>query len=405
MNLFNLFGVTIAEQGTWGQQLLKDIYPILVAVFTVAGSLALIFSVYLGFMLAKAEDEGKRTKAKKRIVNTIASLIMIAIMVTITVSLKDNVFSGSTSFNDYQLSSTTIEANKKATLTLKKNGTDYTGEWSLKSQYTDNSGVTVSGHDVTIMYDGYYTFDLTVGTSTTSTSTSTSTSTDNTSNKPVITLTVWGNPAPPPKGSTSTTGTGSNPTNDNTQTTGSGNDPKNGTGGPLHRISNVGSYAIKQGTSTGCKATSIAMMLDILFGTREGSTVNSMYDNSLANLTSVGPGNYTSYLDTKATDDNNYKTVYCTDNGQISYGGSGTISQSQQISEIDSALSNEVPIVVEVSQTKPGTASGSQHWVLVVGGGGGTYSVLNPATGSEESWSSSYFGASGGRYGYVKVYK
>jgi len=53
---------------------------VLYAIFAVSGALGVIYALYLGFMLGKAEDEGKRQKAKQRIVNVIFSLFVILVL-------------------------------------------------------------------------------------------------------------------------------------------------------------------------------------------------------------------------------------------------------------------------------------------------------------------------------------
>lgn len=64
---------------------------VLFYIFLACGAAALIYSIYLGFSLAKAENEPKRHQAKKRIMNAISGLLIIVVLTTVLVSYT-NVF-------------------------------------------------------------------------------------------------------------------------------------------------------------------------------------------------------------------------------------------------------------------------------------------------------------------------
>lgn len=57
--------------------------PYLLIFFALVGSVALGYAIYLGFLLARAEDNEKRKKAKKRILMTLSSLMIVIILATI----------------------------------------------------------------------------------------------------------------------------------------------------------------------------------------------------------------------------------------------------------------------------------------------------------------------------------
>ena len=50
------------------------------AILGIIASLAALFAVYIGFRLAKAEDESKRTEAKKQMLWTIIAIIGVAVI-------------------------------------------------------------------------------------------------------------------------------------------------------------------------------------------------------------------------------------------------------------------------------------------------------------------------------------
>jgi len=62
---------------TWGQKLVLDMQPFVLAIFAVIGSVATGYAIFLGTMLAKAEDESKRQQAKSRIVKTVVGLFIL----------------------------------------------------------------------------------------------------------------------------------------------------------------------------------------------------------------------------------------------------------------------------------------------------------------------------------------
>jgi hypothetical protein len=65
---------------SWGYEFLDALRPILVIILAVVSVIATVFVIYLGFMLAKAEDEGSRKKARKKFFNFVSGLIAIVFL-------------------------------------------------------------------------------------------------------------------------------------------------------------------------------------------------------------------------------------------------------------------------------------------------------------------------------------
>ena len=80
--LFNFLGRTKPGWASvnWATELVWDLQIYLIVLFSVVGSAATAYAIFLGTLLAKAEDEGKRKEAKSRIFKTIAGLFIIVIL-------------------------------------------------------------------------------------------------------------------------------------------------------------------------------------------------------------------------------------------------------------------------------------------------------------------------------------
>jgi len=59
-----------------------DLLPYLVVIFALVAAASVGYAIFLGLQLAKAEDEGKRKQAKKRIMSTLAGLFIVVILFT-----------------------------------------------------------------------------------------------------------------------------------------------------------------------------------------------------------------------------------------------------------------------------------------------------------------------------------
>ena len=63
---------------------IKNYVGIVTAVFlSICALLVLLFAIYVGFKMAKAEDDGKRTEAKKQLIYSIIGVLSIVIIVVI----------------------------------------------------------------------------------------------------------------------------------------------------------------------------------------------------------------------------------------------------------------------------------------------------------------------------------
>jgi len=87
MNLFNLLGTT----GIGGNH---DVYYATSHVVTIINivmntlmglfsALAFLFLIYIGFRLAKAEDESKRKEAKKQMIYTIVAIVGVIVLIVL----------------------------------------------------------------------------------------------------------------------------------------------------------------------------------------------------------------------------------------------------------------------------------------------------------------------------------
>lgn len=75
--------VTLEESGT---DLVTVLSRVLIAVFALVAAIGIGYAIYLGFLLAKAEDSEKRKQAKSRIVKTLFGLFSIIILTSAFIS-------------------------------------------------------------------------------------------------------------------------------------------------------------------------------------------------------------------------------------------------------------------------------------------------------------------------------
>lgn len=114
---------------------------------------------------------------------------------------------------------------------------------------------------------------------------------------------------------------------------------------------------IRQGSET-CKATSLAMMLNVMSNANKFSTsvLGGSCCRSIDGMTCTANG--TTYVATYKTD--------------------GYVGSRQEVEyHIQDALANGLPIVVAVHKNGSGTR---HHWVVVVGRSGNDYLIVDPAT-------------------------
>ena len=90
MNLFSLLGATIGSwkdlasqvsQLDWVDDLFTWLGPVLWAIMAVVGAAGVVYSVFLGVNLARAEDQSKRDEAKKRLITTIIAVAVVIVLV------------------------------------------------------------------------------------------------------------------------------------------------------------------------------------------------------------------------------------------------------------------------------------------------------------------------------------
>jgi hypothetical protein len=131
----------------WPRVLMRELRPFLIVIFAIMGAAGTGYAIYLGFMLAKAEDESKRQAAKKRIFMTVSGLFIITILVTVFVDTAffNAVFMGTTDRD--------LEENQK--------DDDGPGIWHLMISGSDGntricvcSGIGISGAEISVRRDG-----------------------------------------------------------------------------------------------------------------------------------------------------------------------------------------------------------------------------------------------------------
>ena len=66
----------------WVNEIYNVLDPLLYAIMAIVGAAGAIYAIYLGVNLARAEDQGKRDEAKKRLIT-----VLIAVAITIALVL------------------------------------------------------------------------------------------------------------------------------------------------------------------------------------------------------------------------------------------------------------------------------------------------------------------------------
>jgi len=130
MNLLRFLGDGIViEEGTWGQEMLAEIQPILLAILSLVGAVAVGYAIFLGASLAKAEDESRRRQAKSRITKTLAGLFIIVILCTTMMipgpdetTFLSNILTGTVNRVHYRIETVNFEMGKPMQIILYRNG-------------------------------------------------------------------------------------------------------------------------------------------------------------------------------------------------------------------------------------------------------------------------------------------
>jgi len=169
-------GIIVDDAGTWAHDLwhgtdsMPGLEDVLVAIFAVVGALAVGYSIFLGVMLAKAEDEGKRKQAKSRIFKALAGLFIIVILFS-TMTVKDSygetfltrILVGTTDRNLYMLTPADfllreVSGGQSAELSLSKNHHENGSPESFGFKLSSTtSGLTLSENRITVSAPGNYT--------------------------------------------------------------------------------------------------------------------------------------------------------------------------------------------------------------------------------------------------------
>jgi murein DD-endopeptidase MepM/ murein hydrolase activator NlpD len=75
----------LADMSEAGGIFTGALFGVLMAIFAVVGALSVGYAIFLGYQLAKSEDESKRKQAKSRILKTVAGLFLITVLVSVVI--------------------------------------------------------------------------------------------------------------------------------------------------------------------------------------------------------------------------------------------------------------------------------------------------------------------------------
>lgn len=75
----------------WLDKLLSALETIVGPILIVVGAIGVIYAIYLGVMLAKAENAEKREEAKKRIINVLIAIAVTAALIFLMYLFSNNV--------------------------------------------------------------------------------------------------------------------------------------------------------------------------------------------------------------------------------------------------------------------------------------------------------------------------
>lgn len=91
MNLNGLLDNTQAYKDfPWLKSLVNVLNSVIAPILIVIGAIGIIYAIYLGVMLAKAENAEKREEAKKRIINVIVAIVITAALVFLMYLFSNN---------------------------------------------------------------------------------------------------------------------------------------------------------------------------------------------------------------------------------------------------------------------------------------------------------------------------
>ena len=91
MNLNGLLENTQAYTNfPWLRNLVDVLNSVVAPILIVIGAVGIIYAIYLGVMLAKAENAEKREEAKKRIINVIVAIVITAALIFLMYLFSNN---------------------------------------------------------------------------------------------------------------------------------------------------------------------------------------------------------------------------------------------------------------------------------------------------------------------------
>ena len=94
MNLMSLSGLLANDEAyaqfPWLQQLVNVLQSVVAPILIVLGAVGVIYAIYLGVMLAKAENAEKREEAKKRIINVLVAIAITGALIFILYLFSNN---------------------------------------------------------------------------------------------------------------------------------------------------------------------------------------------------------------------------------------------------------------------------------------------------------------------------
>lgn len=104
----------------WLENLVNVLQSVIAPILIVIGAVGIIYAIYLGVMLAKAENAEKREEAKKRIINVIVAIVITAALIFLMYLFSNNLdwFIGKAQ-EDAEVSTTTTKIGLLKNLLLK----------------------------------------------------------------------------------------------------------------------------------------------------------------------------------------------------------------------------------------------------------------------------------------------
>jgi uncharacterized membrane protein len=101
VNIQNLLGAATTDFNAVIASIRDVLNPIFYGALILIGIVALVFAIYVGFRLARAEDESKRKEAKSQLLwSIIAVIVVIVVAVVIPTVIGSSFFTPSTDYTD-----------------------------------------------------------------------------------------------------------------------------------------------------------------------------------------------------------------------------------------------------------------------------------------------------------------